>query len=198
MSSGDYPLKVHDFIPRSASNGPGLRAVLWTQGCTLGCDGCFNPETHPPNGGFEVSVDEMVSRILPLAKTLEGMTISGGEPLQQARSVTALICRVRRRTDLSIIVFTGYAWHEIRRNRMIDGLLKHVDVMVCGRFDQSVPVHDHLSSSANQTVHLLSTRYALSDLDAVPDSEVIIGPAGVITISGTRPPRVSVASRVQM
>ena len=74
-------LRLHGFEPCSAANGPGRRAVLWVQGCTLACPGCFNPRTHDRSGD-QVGVDELFSRIDQLGDRIEGVTVSGGEPLQ--------------------------------------------------------------------------------------------------------------------
>jgi len=54
---------LHALIPASRANGPGLRAVVFFQGCTLRCPGCWNPETHPFRGA-EVSVDAVVQEVL--------------------------------------------------------------------------------------------------------------------------------------
>ena len=59
-------LRLHQFLPASRANGPGLRAVLWVQGCSLGCPGCFNPQTHPFNEGQPVPVENLVSQIVAL------------------------------------------------------------------------------------------------------------------------------------
>src|SRR5512142_2285205 len=91
-------IRVHSFLESSRSNGPGNRAVLWVQGCSLGCPGCFNPETHPTDPAELIPVDELVKRIQKLSPDLEGLTISGGEPLQQRRAVQALLEQVRSTT----------------------------------------------------------------------------------------------------
>ena len=59
-------LRLHAFLPRSRANGPGVRAVIWVQGCSLGCPGCFNPQTHAFSGGEVVTVEELFERIVGL------------------------------------------------------------------------------------------------------------------------------------
>ena len=102
-------LSLHALVEASRANGPGRRAVLWTQGCSLGCAGCFNPQTHSFSGE-PVAVDKLFECLAAMADHLEGITVSGGEPLQQPRALLALLKRVRAETPLSIIVFTGYTW----------------------------------------------------------------------------------------
>ncbi len=180
-------VRIHGFVPRSRANGPGLRAVVWAQGCTLGCPGCFNPETHD-RAGPEVAVDELFERISLLGTEIEGVTISGGEPLQQRRGVLALLDRIRAETTLSSILITGYAWDEIARMPDLAGLADRVDVVLAGRYQQDQRIGRGLRGSANKTTHLCSDRYTVDDLDAVPDAEVIIRPGGEIMISGIDPP----------
>lgn len=187
--TADTRLRLHAFEAQSAANGPGLRAVLWVQGCTLGCPGCFNPETHP-RAGDEISVDELFDRIFALGDRIEGVTVSGGEPLQQRRAVLTLLRRVRGETSLSTIVFTGYTWPEVTRIPDLAVLRCCVDVLIAGRYDATQRAAHGLRGSRNKTVHLFSNRYTLDDLDAVPDAEVIIRPDGELMISGINPPHI--------
>ncbi len=73
----------------SIVDGPGLRAVLWTQGCTHNCKGCHNPQTHDLNGGFEVDIQELYEQIQNL-KLHKGVTFSGGEPFLQSEALIEL------------------------------------------------------------------------------------------------------------
>jgi anaerobic ribonucleoside-triphosphate reductase activating protein len=109
----DKTIRLHHIEPASIANGPGLRAVIWVQGCAFDCPGCFNPETHAMRGGEVWSVEKLLEHILeiyhrPNSPRLEGLTISGGEPLYQHRALARLLEQVRKKTDLSILVFTGY------------------------------------------------------------------------------------------
>jgi anaerobic ribonucleoside-triphosphate reductase activating protein len=180
-------LRIHGFVPRSLANGPGLRAVLWVQGCSLGCAGCFNPQTHPFAGGRLASPDDLFEEIAALQGDIEGVTVSGGEPLQQLRPLLILLQRLRRQTSLSALVFTGYTWEEVQRLPQADGLLGLIDVLIAGRYDASLHLAQNLRGSANKSVHFLTDRYAPADLDAVPPAEVILTPGGEIQITGIDP-----------
>jgi anaerobic ribonucleoside-triphosphate reductase activating protein len=185
-------LRIHHFLPFSRANGPGGRAVIWVQGCTLGCPGCFNPETHSVEGGEPVSVQDLFDRIVALGSTIEGITISGGEPLQQWQPLLTLLRRVRRETSLSVLVFTGYTWEEIQHMPDADVLLACVDVLISGRYNAahrftSENEKRFLCSSTNQTAHTLTDRYTLTDLRSVPPAEVIITPEGEVAVSGVDP-----------
>ncbi|MEG2396119.1 MAG: 4Fe-4S cluster-binding domain-containing protein, partial [Oscillospiraceae bacterium] len=85
--------KIHSFQSLGTVDGPGIRTVLFMQGCTLRCPYCHNPDTWKLDGGENVSVDEMVSKILRYKSYFGkdgGVTVSGGEPLIQAEFVTEL------------------------------------------------------------------------------------------------------------
>jgi len=103
---------VHGFVPVSRANGPGRRAVLWFQGCTLNCSGCWNPASHPFDGGSPTAVNDIIQRVIGLhrAGDIDGLTFSGGEPMQQACSVLELIegLRAAGASSLSFGMFTGY------------------------------------------------------------------------------------------
>jgi anaerobic ribonucleoside-triphosphate reductase activating protein len=181
-------LRLHAFEPASRANGPGLRAVLWTRGCTLGCPGCFNPETHSFDGGEFVDVGELAERVAVL-EGIEGVTVSGGEPLQQRPALLAFLRRLRERTRLSALVFTGFTWDEVRRFPGAAELLGCIDVLLAGRYDAARHRGRGLLGSANKTAHFLSGRYGPADLEAVPPAEVVITADGEVVASGIDPLR---------
>jgi anaerobic ribonucleoside-triphosphate reductase activating protein len=186
---GEAALRLHSSLPHSRANGPGARAVVWVQSCSLGCPGCFNPQTHSPTGGELVGVDDLFRRVAELQDRIEGVTVSGGEPLQQLPALLGLLERLRAETALSAIVFTGYAWEEVQAFPESPRLLACVDVLLAGRYDARRRLAEGLRGSANKTVHLLTARYRAADLEAVPAAEVHIGPAGELEVSGIDPPR---------
>src|ERR1039457_546413 len=106
---------LHAFIPASRANGPGLRAVVFFQGCKLHCVGCWNPNSHPFHGE-DIKVDAVVQEVLRARQeqSLEGVTFSGGEPMQQAHGLLGLMHSLRQQApELSFGMFTGYTEHEL-------------------------------------------------------------------------------------
>jgi anaerobic ribonucleoside-triphosphate reductase activating protein len=182
-------LRLHHFLTTSRANGPGTRAVVWLQGCSLHCPGCFNPQTHPFAGGEVVPVAEMFTRLVGLGDAVEGVTLSGGEPLQQLPAVVALLRRLRTETKLSVLVFTGFGWDEVQGFPEAGELLACIDVLIAGRYDEGRRVAHGLLGSSNKTVHFLTPRYTPADLEAVPEAEVILTPEGDILASGIDPVR---------
>ncbi len=181
-------LRLHAYLPHSRANGPGVRAALWVQGCSLGCTGCFNPKTHDVAGDAdELEVDALVDRLVALGDTIEGVTISGGEPLEQPAAVLALATAVRARTALSLIVFSGYAIDEIRAMPLGPALLDQLDVLIDGRYVAGERRASGLRGSHNQRIWCLTHRYDQADIEATPEAEVHIGSDGTVTLSGVAP-----------
>ena len=187
-------LNIHGILPRSRANGPGTRMVIWFQGCSLRCPGCFNPRTHPHAPKLQMPVVRLVSMIEDAQNELEGITISGGEPLEQAEGLSSLLTAVRERTALSIILFSGYTLREIKlipRGRLV---LMHVDVLIAGRFVSALRLSRGLRGSSNQAAHLLSGRYNVRDIIDTPVAEISIDRQGVVSASGIDPPDVAPGS----
>lgn len=183
----DSKIRLHHFEPFSQVNGPGARAVLWVQGCALSCPGCFNPETHDFTSGKLLPTRDLLDQILSGKDRIEGITVSGGEPAYQYRSLTTLFQEIRRQTRLSILVFSGFTLQELKPIPGIQAFLEAIDVLIAGRYDQKVRVANGLIGSANKSVHFISSRYSPHDLTLVPQAEVTISPQGEILISGIDP-----------
>jgi len=130
----------------------------------------------------------LVERLIADAPAIEGITISGGEPLQQSDALLRLLSAVRMHTTLSVLLFSGYTLREIRPMPHGPQILAHVDVLIAGRYVQTSRLAHDLRGSANKTVHLLTDRYTLEDIEHVPLAEVWIDAQGHISISGIAPP----------
>ena len=187
--SATRKLRMHHLEPLSLVSGPGLRAVVWVQGCTLGCPGCFNPATHRADAGWEVPVDQLVDRIEGLAPRLEGITVTGGEPLQQMDPLLELLREVQRRTCLSVVVFTGFTVEEMMGFPRIEELLANLDVVIAGRYERAHRLARGLRGSANQEALLVTGRYDEQDLAGVPSAEIAISAEGTVTLTGMDPPQ---------
>ncbi len=171
---------LHALIPASRANGPGLRAVVFFQGCSIGCPECWNPSTHQFRG-TEVTVDAVVQEVLraQTQHALEGVTFSGGEPMQQADSLLRLIQGLGRQApELSFGMFSGYAEPELAqgrywtwgdgssnecRKRLWQEICGHLDFAILGRFNQAQPGSLPLRTSRNQVLRLFSDRYTPAD-----------------------------------
>lgn len=124
----------------SIVDGPGLRMVIWTQGCIHNCAGCHNPQTHSLNGGYKLEVNEIIDIIRNL-KLQKGITLSGGEPFLQSE-VLELIAKEAKRNKLDVWAYTGFTFEELLEQEDKDyndriKLLNQIDVLVDGKFELS-------------------------------------------------------------
>ena len=180
-------LRIHKFLPQSRANGPGVRAVVWVQGCSLGCFGCYNPKTHSFEEGKSIPVDNLVNRIRSLDKEIEGVTISGGEPFQQPKALHSLLREIKTKSSFSTLVFSGYSLPEIQSLPLGNKTTAYIDVLVAGRFIAKKRVAKGLLGSSNKKIYLLSDRYTEREIASVPEAELILTAKGEILISGIDP-----------
>jgi anaerobic ribonucleoside-triphosphate reductase activating protein len=180
-------VRVHAVEPRSRANGPGTRFVVWLQGCTLGCAGCFNPATHAP-GGPGTPIGELLDRLGAAARAgqVDGLTLSGGEPMQQAPAALELLLGARR-LGLSTLMFSGYTRAELSAHPLGPAVLAHLDVLIDGRYVAAERLGDGLRGSSNQQLHVLTARHRRADVEATPTTEVRIAPDGTVTLTGVDP-----------
>jgi anaerobic ribonucleoside-triphosphate reductase activating protein len=158
------PLRIGHRAPRCQVLGPGTRAVVWFQGCGRGCEGCIAPELWARDGGELVSPSALAEWVLGL-EGIDGLTVSGGEPMDQAEGLSAFLSVLRAdRADLSIICYTGYALEELQRGSEAQvSVLGLVDVLIDGPYREDLDRGTPLRGSDNQRVVLLSARHAASE-----------------------------------
>ncbi|MCM8768101.1 MAG: radical SAM protein [Candidatus Omnitrophica bacterium] len=190
-------LRLHRWVPFSRANGPGYRAVIWVQGCTLGCPGCGNPATHPRKGGYLIEPRALVEKIASYSRQIEGVTISGGEPLQQKKPLLEFLGLLRTQTNLSVILFTGYSWAEVIKMREKRTLFSLIDVIIAGRYDQGQRLAKDLQGSANKTFHFLTRRYSQRDFQDILPAEILITSQGEIVFTGIDPLGLSDCSKAR-
>ena len=177
-------VRVHAVEPRSRANGPGTRFVVWMQGCTLGCPGCFNPTTHDASAGRSMPIAELATQLA--ASGAEGLSLSGGEPLQQPAAAVALLDAARA-LGMSTLAFSGYSIEEIRALPGGLDVLARLDVLIDGRYVSTERLAAGLRGSANQRIQLLTHRYSLADVEATPVAEIRISPTGELVLTGVNP-----------
>ena len=129
-------MRVAGTVQDSIVDGPGLRFVVFAQGCERRCEGCHNPETWDAGGGSEVPVAGLVADMLGNPLT-DGLTLSGGEPFLQAGECCALAAAARD-NGLNVWAYTGFTFEELLvmagAEQPVRQLLELVDVLVDGAF----------------------------------------------------------------
>ena len=121
-------LRIHDVLPRSRANGPGVRYTIWLQGCSIHCPGCSNTDTWDPQGGYEKSVADIIKDI-KAEPGLDGVTITGGEPLDQYEAVLELCKRLFGKT--SVFLTTGYIATRVAHQKKT-GIIPYLDIICTG------------------------------------------------------------------
>ncbi|MCL2857544.1 MAG: anaerobic ribonucleoside-triphosphate reductase activating protein [Oscillospiraceae bacterium] len=131
-------IRIAGIVAQSIVDGPGLRLVVFTQGCPHNCPGCHSPQTHDFDGGQEMPTETILD-MLEKNPLLKGITFSGGEPLARVSELLPLAQGARERGK-DIICFTGYTFEQLLE-MMVDNLplaqlLGMIDLLVDGPYEQ--------------------------------------------------------------
>lgn len=131
-------VRINSIIEESIVDGPGLRLVVFTQGCPHHCPGCHNPQTHDPAGGYTVDTADILARMQenPL---LDGITFSGGEPFLQAGPLAALAQAVHA-AGMDVVTYTGYVYEDLlaQDDPAVTALLQATDLLVDGPYIEAL------------------------------------------------------------
>ena len=119
-------------------NGTGWGVSFYTQYCPFHCKGCFNPETHSKDGGFEYT-EETKNKILSLIerKQIKRFSILGGEPFTDEKIlplIDLIVSIKKQRPDISIWIYSGRTYEELLNVRHLFKLLLYCNVLVDGKF----------------------------------------------------------------
>ncbi|XME03828.1 anaerobic ribonucleoside-triphosphate reductase activating protein [Lachnospiraceae bacterium C1.1] len=145
--------RIAGYIKHSLVNGPGIRLVLFFQGCPHHCKGCQNPDTWDPEGGELTDTEELIDLIRSV-KHIQGITFSGGDPLMQSDALTEL-ASFSKNIGLDVWCYTGWTIEEIRSGKagINQEALKYIDVLVDGPFIEKLKDEDlELRGSSNQRI----------------------------------------------
>lgn len=157
-------LNVAHIVPATKAEGPGLRFVIWVQGCLKRCKGCCNGDLlkiKPANIMSSQNIIEQIIQTKNIYPNLEGVTFLGGEPFLQAQGL-ADIAEFAQSVGLSVMIFTGYLLSELNEEKFSGSLklLMHTDLLIDGEFDinQQETMRNWVGST-NQVFHYLSDFY---------------------------------------
>lgn len=128
-------VRIADITYDSVVDGPGLRTVIWFQGCSHHCKNCHNPETWAPDKGNEYDVTE----IAKLIDEQEKVTLSGGDPLFQIDALEEIMKLIQKKNVLDIWLYTGYTYDkfsELVKDK--PNILDKISVVKCGPFIEAL------------------------------------------------------------
>lgn len=183
-------LRISSIKKLSRVEGPGLRYVIWVQGCPIRCPGCFNPHTWDELGGDLMTVDSIFSDIKDTFEKnpdLKGVTFLGGEPFSQAKGLVFLAQKIKT-LGLSIVTFSGYTYEKLlaSNNECDQQLLAVTDLLIDGPYLQA---QQDLSrpwiGSKNQQYRFLTDVYNETDILKVKNKlEIQIKQDGTVWLNG--------------
>ncbi|MDD2955858.1 MAG: anaerobic ribonucleoside-triphosphate reductase activating protein [Oscillospiraceae bacterium] len=131
-------IRLAGVVRESIVDGPGIRFVVFVQGCPHHCPGCHNPESHAFDGGYDCELEKILAAIdqNPL---LSGVTLSGGEPFCQAKALLPLAKAVKER-GLHLISYSGWTFEELLESKdpAVRPLLDLCDILVDGRYVEAL------------------------------------------------------------
>lgn len=175
-------LRVAHRVPRTTAEGPGVRYALWVQGCTLRCPGCCNPGMFPADGGEAVAVADLLEEVA--RADVDGVTLLGGEPFEQARACADFAAGARA-LGKSVMVFTGHVREALEADPDARALLACTDVLVDGPYVRERPERSRRwIGSDNQRVHQLTARHEGDPAWQLGDEVVITLRAGRLEVHG--------------
>lgn len=163
-------LNIAEFCSSTRALGPGLRAAVWVQGCPIGCKNCIAPDWIPFKKAYLLTPQEAGDRLLQ-NPDIEGITISGGEPMMQAEGLTAMVRFIRERRRINVICFTGFRYEALLKwdqAKKIHGFLREIDVLVDGPYIEALNNGLTFAGSSNQRVLELSHEKVLSNRKWTP------------------------------
>ena len=141
--------------------GPGKRIVVWTRGCSKGCQGCANPELRNADAGLDVAIDKLVAMLVEMSERsgITRLTLTGGDPLEQPEELLDLLRRVRS-CFTDILVYTGYTIDEAAASigqSGFDEIRDLADALMDGPYVEALNDGEcALRGSTNQQLHLFN------------------------------------------
>ncbi len=148
-------LRLAGIIRESIVDGPGIRFVVFAQGCPHQCVGCHNPQSWPVEDGFVAAPEQIVEEMIknPL---LKGLTLSGGEPFCQCAAM-AQLARAAHEKGFNVITYTGFTFEELLEQAAsapeVLELLTATDILIDGPFIEKCKSYDlQFRGSSNQRI----------------------------------------------
>jgi anaerobic ribonucleoside-triphosphate reductase activating protein len=147
-------MRLSGITPESVVDGPGLRYVIFTQGCLHCCPHCHNQASWDINGGKEYSVKQVIRMIKQQKKKKRGVTFSGGEPFLQAAELAEVAVAAHQK-GWDVVTYTGFTYEELLENSDdgVKALLAASDILIDGKYIHELRAIDlQFRGSSNQRI----------------------------------------------
>lgn len=170
-------LRVNYIGKRLRAQGPGTRYTIWVQGCSIHCPGCMNTDTWDPSGGKDYDVQELARDILS-TEGIDGVTITGGEPIDQLEAVRELCGLIYEK--VCVFLTTGYYFFAVSNTGelWVNSIAPVTDILCVGPFEADKICSDGWRGSSNQKVLYLTERGKSQKDYPVISMEVIVSSNG--------------------
>tara|TARA_B100000131_G_scaffold221323_1_gene212816 strand:- start:10613 stop:11197 length:585 start_codon:yes stop_codon:yes gene_type:complete len=175
-------VRVSSVTKGSYVNGPGRRNVLHLQGCSIKCKGCFNPHTWKKSGGEDRRWHAVYTELT--SDNPDGITISGGEPMEQWVPVYQILCLTKAmNAGINRLMFTGLSLAELEEHDGWGKMRDVLDLVVAGPYVKELHCEEPLRGSSNQELIFLSDKITEEDLEDLPQVEVHLDD-DLVTVAG--------------
>lgn len=151
-------MRIAKIKENDIANGDGIVVSVWTQGCSHRCKGCHNKSTWDFNGGriFTTEDKDYIINIMNNNGIERDLAILGGEPLEECNLSRLSIFLSQFKVhypNKKIYLWSGYTFEEIIKNKQMKEVIKCVDVLVDGKYDESLrDITLKLRGSSNQRI----------------------------------------------
>ena len=175
-------IRLGHIVDHTEIYGPGVRSAIWVKGCTLACKGCWNKQYWPSTGGELITVDKLNEQLNSI-EDIEGITLLGGEPLQQAPEILQLI-KLQKENNRTVMLYSGYEFEEL--DEIQKQCVALSDIAILGRYDETKRNTSlRWRGSENQVLLSPTGRYNVSDYqDGDNEISIHIDSNGELTVTG--------------
>jgi anaerobic ribonucleoside-triphosphate reductase activating protein len=178
--------------------GPGLRSVVWVQGCPFRCKGCVAPDWIPFRPASSYQPEELGRHLLHNPK-VTGITISGGEPMLQAALLAQMLTYAKKDRDIDVIVYSGFQYKQLlsnKNNQGITALLSQIDVLIEGPYIESRNDNRGMRGSSNQSIIHLTDRLKGFDFENQSRTTELLIQHGQVLVVGV--PQIELLTTLDM
>lgn len=130
-------IQLAGFLDNSSVNGQGLRSVIFMSGCKHNCPNCHNKEMQNFTYGESVDTDQVVNRVLKNLPILDGVTISGGDPMFSPEPLLELLTKLKSH-NINIWIYTGFTYEKLIEKEIYRKILNHTDILVDGLYKEEL------------------------------------------------------------
>lgn len=160
--------------------GPGERLGIWVSGCNRSCRGCANPELRTRKPEHKINLDNFKKLVFMLPIQPDAVTITGGEPFEQAKELASLCEWFSDNVSKDILVYTGYTLQQLKdkNDKDVDQFLSQIAALIDGEYIEELNRGNRIKGSENQTLYVFRPEYRddYVTLDSMSAEKRIIQP----------------------